>query len=242
MAQDPNNPLKQDNFLNPDEDSLDIALRAILYRQDCPDKMTLGDYDLGLLSSEEQAQIQRHLERCPYCRAELARFSQSLASDELLVALKEDRSPVPDPGWLEQLFDLGRTWVEPKTGRWRQVSVALANLGRQHGQAAALKGLMSEAIETPPAPYSLTIAPNEANFELELTFSPDPTGGVANLCQLGVTLTLLDRLGDFSGVQVTLQWGRQVYTGKTNSLGEVTFPQLPCDQLEQMNLIVTLPG
>jgi hypothetical protein len=85
------------------------------------------------------------------------------------------------------------------------------------------------------------VAPPEANFELVLTLSLDPAADSGDLCQLLIILTLLDRFGDFSGAQVTLQWGDQVYVRETNALGEVLFVRLPRTQLDQMNLTVTLP-
>lgn len=246
MAQDGDHQRQQqDNLSNLAEDSLDRALRAILYRQDCPDKMALGDYALGLLSGIDQARIQRHLKQCLHCQAELARFSQSLADDELLAALNVAPDPAPmtapDPTWVEQLFEAGRAWLEQETGRWRQVSLTLAKLGSQQGTAPALTGLMSEALQSVPAQDSLLVAPAGADFELALTISPDPAAGSADFCQLLLMLTLLDRFGDFSGAQVTLQWGNQVHSQETNALGEALFAGLPCAQLDQMNLTITLP-
>ena len=70
-----------------DDDTVDTALGAVLHRQDCPDKMVLGDYELGLLAAEAQTQLEAHLSRCPFCQAEIARFAESLTTDEHLTAL-----------------------------------------------------------------------------------------------------------------------------------------------------------
>ena len=225
---------------NLDENSMDTTLRALLYRQDCPDTMTLGDYALGLLSAEAAGQTLHHVEHCPHCRAELARFANSVAQDPLLIGAETARPMVaaPDPTWLEQAFEVGRAWLEQESGYWRQVAVALSNLGQASGSAPALSGLMGEPTEAAPTGQRrLMIAPAEAGFELEISVSPDGN----DLCQVVVSLTLLDRFGDFSGAQVTLQWGSEVQVAQTDPLGEATFRGLPCDQFDHMNLTMTLP-
>ena len=45
------------------------ALRARLYRWDCPPVQQLGDYHLGLLSQAGADAIARHLGQCERCRA-----------------------------------------------------------------------------------------------------------------------------------------------------------------------------
>lgn len=229
-----------ETLTNLDENSMDTALRALLYRQDCPDTMTLGDYALELLVPEEAGQTLQHLELCPHCRAELARFADAVAQDPLLVGA-EAAAPIataPDPTWVERAFAQGRAWLEQESGRWRQVAVALANLGQPSGSAPALSGLMSDAVKTTgPKSRSLALVPAEAGFELEITVSPEGD----DLCRVVVSLTLLDRFGDFSGAQVTLQWGSEVQVAQTDPLGEATFRGLPCDQFDHMNLTLTLP-
>jgi hypothetical protein len=142
---------------------------------------------------------------------------------------------------VESLFEFGRAWLEQETGRWRQISLALVDLGSQAGTSTALSGLMSGTIASAPAQDSLTLTPPEANFELTLLVLPDPLGGSDNLAQIKVVLTLLDRFGDFSGAWVTLQWADQVRSQKTNVLGEVIFANLPREQLDRMELTITLP-
>lgn len=54
------------------------SLRQRLKRFDCPSPQQLGDYQLGLLEADEAEAIQRHLEQCPRCKAELAMLIQFL--------------------------------------------------------------------------------------------------------------------------------------------------------------------
>jgi hypothetical protein len=59
-------------------------LSALLYRVDCPSTTDLGEYQLGMFSSERTNQIQKHLENCPHCRQELSQleeYMQDVSSD-----------------------------------------------------------------------------------------------------------------------------------------------------------------
>lgn len=56
------------------------ALRALLYRVECPDAQALGEYYLGfgLLSAADRAIIGEHLKECSLCAADLARLKRFL--------------------------------------------------------------------------------------------------------------------------------------------------------------------
>jgi hypothetical protein len=59
-------------------------LSTLLYRVDCPSTTDLGDYQLGMISSEQAKLIRKHLEICPHCRREvnqLEGYLQDLSSD-----------------------------------------------------------------------------------------------------------------------------------------------------------------
>jgi anti-sigma factor ChrR (cupin superfamily) len=63
---------------------LENQLGKLLYRAFCPEPLELGEYQLGMLSSQQANKIQTHLAECPYCRAELAQlrsFLEELAND-----------------------------------------------------------------------------------------------------------------------------------------------------------------
>jgi hypothetical protein len=67
-------------------------LTARLYRFDCPPAAELGEYHLGLLSSDQAAAIVSHLALCPHCAAEIAQLEGYLA----------DLAPDLDRGLLER--------------------------------------------------------------------------------------------------------------------------------------------
>ena len=46
-------------------------LRRVLYRFDCPDAHTLGEYQLDLLEPDQRTQVAGHASECDECRADL---------------------------------------------------------------------------------------------------------------------------------------------------------------------------
>ncbi|MDQ2716833.1 MAG: hypothetical protein M3Z08_18155 [Chloroflexota bacterium] len=70
---------------------LELALTSTLYRWDCPSNEVLGEYQLGLLSSEIATAVKMHLGMCVLCAAEVAALTEFLANDPLLV----ERTPAP---------------------------------------------------------------------------------------------------------------------------------------------------
>ena len=61
-----------------------------LYRWDCPSNHLLGEYQLGILSTQEAGQIGQHLSICVLCAAEVATLTEFLSNDPMLV---ERRAP-----------------------------------------------------------------------------------------------------------------------------------------------------
>jgi hypothetical protein len=59
-------------------------LRRILYRFDCPDAQTLGDYQLELLEPDERTRIAGHAVECDECRDELQTLRAFLAMPALV--------------------------------------------------------------------------------------------------------------------------------------------------------------
>lgn len=64
---------------------LERSLTKKLYRWDCPPNLILGEYQMGLLSSEEAKAVQSHLKKCVLCAAEVATFIEFMANDPMLV-------------------------------------------------------------------------------------------------------------------------------------------------------------
>jgi anti-sigma factor RsiW len=60
---------------------MELTLTSKLYRWDCPPAQILGEYQLGLLSNDIAAAVQRHLDICVRCAAEVAALNEFLATD-----------------------------------------------------------------------------------------------------------------------------------------------------------------
>ena len=64
---------------------LERSLTRKLYRWDCPPNQILGEYHMGLLSSEMEKAVQAHLKKCVLCAAEVATLIEFMANDPMLV-------------------------------------------------------------------------------------------------------------------------------------------------------------
>lgn len=64
---------------NPTPQELENALRSTLYRFDCPDAHTLGEYQLDLLAPEAHASVAAHAVECEACTADLQTLRAFLA-------------------------------------------------------------------------------------------------------------------------------------------------------------------
>ena len=61
---------------------LEERITKLLYRSSCPDSTELGEYQLGLLPKDREANIRQHLADCPYCTTELAQLKAFLREVE----------------------------------------------------------------------------------------------------------------------------------------------------------------
>jgi hypothetical protein len=64
---------------HPTSEELENALRRSLYRFDCPDAHTLGEYQLDLLAPEQRTSVAAHAVECEACTAELQTLRAFLA-------------------------------------------------------------------------------------------------------------------------------------------------------------------
>lgn len=55
--------------------SIDQQLQSHLFRFDCPDPLSLGEYHFGLLDAVSRRSVQGHLSLCPLCRREVAQLA-----------------------------------------------------------------------------------------------------------------------------------------------------------------------
>src|SRR5215472_12605832 len=81
---------------------MDRELIQRLYRWDCPTNQILGEYQLGLLSSNQAAGVQDHLQRCALCAAEFVVLTNFMANDPMLV---EWAGAIPVPTLVPQVMN-----------------------------------------------------------------------------------------------------------------------------------------
>lgn len=183
------------------------------------------------------------------------RAAVAAVMDRILAELAPAQ-PAPRPGWRPVRFGAGQGWVDRSSAAWRQVELFLGDLldrltGTLGGAAQptaqpapAWAGLMSAGADAGAAGAGLAVTPEGANFELHVTVTPHAGGeggGDDPLCDLEAALTLYDRFGDYSGVEITLLHGATVQQALTDSLGKVRFVGLARHALAEMRLVVHLP-
>lgn len=95
---------------------LEGRLTAWLYRLTCPSALDLGEYHLGLLSSEQARAVREHLRECPHCSREVAQLESYLSA----------LAPSLEPNPLGQALDRVQVWVARLIGGSAPRAPALA--------------------------------------------------------------------------------------------------------------------
>ncbi len=73
-------------------EELERELRRSLFRFDCPDAHTLGDYELGALEPEDSTRIATHVTECDDCRLDLQTLRAFLVTPTVLPETLVDRA------------------------------------------------------------------------------------------------------------------------------------------------------
>lgn len=60
--------------------SIEQTLSNHLFRFDCPDPLSLGEYHVGMLDAQPRRSVQNHLSLCPLCRREIAQLAGFMAA------------------------------------------------------------------------------------------------------------------------------------------------------------------
>jgi hypothetical protein len=159
-------------------------LSKALYRAFCPNTHELGEYQLGLLSSQRASQIRAHLSECAHCRAELAQLKSFLKTVE--------------PDLETSLAERVRTWLAKRAlqGTTSGFAPALAfglrgdEIGVHFYQAGEAQ-ITLEIQDDPRAPGCKDL--------VGLILGVDATGLQAHLWrqEQEVTSTAVDELGNF---------------------------------------------
>jgi hypothetical protein len=152
-------------------------------------------------------------------------------------------APTPSPSWAERVIEHGRAWIEAETAKWRQLQITFRGLQSGATVAPALAGMMSSASTAAKLPPdTLYVAPADSGFEVAIAVLPQVGSGDKTTCQVEVMLTLYEQFGDYSGIDLLLQWDDASRQATTDRMGRAVFTELPYDQVKAMNLTVLLPG
>ena len=109
---------------------MDRELIQRLYRWDCPTNQTLGEYQLGLLSSNQAAGVQDHLQRCALCAAEFVVLMNFMANDPMLV---EWAGAIPAPTLAPQVMNHSQNSHAARDAKhvieqWRRERIAVPHI------------------------------------------------------------------------------------------------------------------
>lgn len=156
-------------------DDLEQGLRRALYRFDCPDPHTLGEYELDLLDPTDRMRVAGHVTECDECRADLRTLRGYLAAPT--------------------------TVQQPVIERMRRVIAKLfvPTPGLAHSGLRGASDTSSRIFEA--GDITISIAPRQTpGSMIGLVLAPEPLEGheVRVLPREGAaTRTVIDELGNF---------------------------------------------
>lgn len=162
--------------------------------------------------------------------------------DKLFNTPTQPISEAQTSNWVEQIINHGRGWLEEGSRRWRQLEISFTGLHLSTTASPLLIGTMSEErTDKEITMGEIHVIPQDANFELSITVSPDTIVSNQSFHKMEVMVTLSDRFGDYSGVDLILSYAEVTKHSTTNSLGHAIFTRLPTQYIQLMTLNVSLP-
>ncbi len=198
---------------------MERALNQKLYRWDCPPSQLLGEYQLGLLSSQQAAEVKNHLTSCVLCMAEVTSLAAFLANDPMLV-----EAPMPQV----------RLAVRPASNNHHPVQEAKRAIDQVREQAhESARRIIATLI--PPQPrlafqrdtisealiWPRRYTAEDTNISLQVEHEPGRKDGLQLIGFVTCKGTGLDAL---QGRSVQLSSSPQtVYTQKIDELGNFVF-------------------
>lgn len=156
-------------------------------------------------------------------------------SRKLLQQARAISPPVPAPTWVERVLTQGRAWVDDVTAQWRQVQFTFADLRLDPPTSSTAAGLMGDEMPVDAPQGTLQFALPDSGFEVTVIVSPEV---VAERYRAEIILTLHERFGDYSGIELYLTWDEATYQATTDAMGRALFTDLPADRLQAMKLLV----
>lgn len=157
---------------------LQAGIRASVHRAECPDPLSLGEYQQGLIQGEKALLIHAHLAKCPHCQKEMAQLKEFLT---------------PRPG----LFERARVGIASLiSGGQPGIPAPAAGL---RGRGEAPRIYAAEEVQI-VLNVQVDVRRPERKVLAGLVMGLPPTGGEVHLLQGGdmIAYKVVDDLGHFS--------------------------------------------
>lgn len=230
------------NIDNIDDETLDVSLRAALHRQDCPETMILGEYQLDLLAKSEATDIADHVKRCLYCQAELDRLSEFLSQDV----------PVdfPTPLEVDSPWQLGQGF---KWQHWKEAGQVIIQLVDE--TLDTFTRTLKQGLQPPtgqlayggsrsgkPDGYLFQLTLKEGVEDLEVTITAETKHNNPQQCTVMVEVDIPSRGGwpNLAGTEVTLKQNElTLHAQTTDAFGRTVFQEINIDEQTQLTFKIT---
>ena len=131
-------------------------LKAILFRSDCPSIMDLGEYELGLLSSQRREELDSHLAFCPHCLADLVQMRQFMALPAIGIESVK-REVVQKSPLLERIKVIFVDLLTPPAGMQRPAALPTVLRGAENN-------MRTRVIQTDTYVISISAIEDETSF------------------------------------------------------------------------------
>lgn len=203
------------------KDKVEQILQTALYRYECPSVLALNDYQMKILSQQEQQRVEVHLAQCPHCQAELQRLITFLAMEAVT-----------------------SNWQEAAGFIWQQVREKQAIVIR------FLQGAMSSTPLLPLAVKGGKLDRESTQIIRQIILSPEDTGNLdieviiwqepqsPLYCQVTIRIQDPNRWPELGGVMVQAVAHTWQMEGTTNNNGEVVFEGLLKEWLGELSIEV----
>lgn len=201
---------------------MERALNQKLYRWDCPPSQLLGEYQLGLLSSQQAAEVRNHLATCVLCMAEVTSLATFLANDPMLVEapMPQVRMAVrPASNNHHPVQEVKRTIEQVREQAHEGVRRIIATFIPPQPRLAFQRDTLSEALAWPRR-----YAAEDTSISLQVEREPGRKDG---LQLIGFVTCKGKGLDALQGISAQLSSSAQtVYTQKVDELGNFVFSAL----------------
>jgi hypothetical protein len=206
-----------------DEATLETGLKAALRYQNCPDSMTLNDFQAGLLTATAQTALQQHLATCADCQAALERLEAFLASEAV--------SPAPAD-------QTAVSWTRVRDVEWRlrEAGQLVIRFVAQSLTPPQLAPIPTKGDATSPEAETLrhtALDPNDIE-DLDIELVALKNASDPETCTLNIRVAILSRWPELQGTRIQASTTSWQAIGTSDEDGLITLAGLPIAQLNHL--------